>query len=531
MSIEVPNQRTHPEDSPPAAPPADPPPTSLIKGPLVDIKRSGAAPIDAGTAALFQALRNDFSPVVKAEVEWLDALLPFITEQGEPFVVAATPGGFDFAPLGSSDSRRLIGSYIVWRFDTPALKIVADFELLLKTLVDYAPTVELHNRFDRDKDDLLVDQGNGRQVRITADGIRSEPYDRPRFRRHPAHLPFGDPEDAEPTLELFEEGLGLSGDDLLLTVAACSAACVPETSKPILCVTGSPGAGKTTLSNRLVRLVDPSQTPTLGEPRNLRDLSQILAGRAVVSFDNLRNLSTSATDEYCRAVTGAQVETRKLFTDRGVVLFQIKCWTILNAIDPPSTRPDWLDRAIVLDLRRRPDFGSEVELRSRYERLLPRLRGALYRLTGAALSILGQVSQMGGERLADFANHGRAAARVLGLPETEFTDAYRRNRDRARQTQVEAEPWLELIVEQAQGFVGEDGAEEYQPADLLTALSRRATNRPRHVRKSLPKSPSWLTRKLRMHEAVLRDRGVRFETLHPDADRRVIRLYCVPNET
>lgn len=101
--------------------------------------------------------------------------------------------------LGISESRRLIGSYVIWRFDTPSFKVVAEFEGLLKALLDYAPTIELHNRFDRDEDDLLVDQGDGRPVRITADGFQSEPYDRPRFRRHPAMLSFADPEPAEPS--------------------------------------------------------------------------------------------------------------------------------------------------------------------------------------------------------------------------------------------------------------------------------------------------------------------------------------------
>lgn len=66
MSIEQPNQQQDKEKE-------NSPPTTLIRGPLVEIKRSGAGPLDPRVTAVLKSLRDDFSSVVKAEVEWLDA--------------------------------------------------------------------------------------------------------------------------------------------------------------------------------------------------------------------------------------------------------------------------------------------------------------------------------------------------------------------------------------------------------------------------------------------------------------------------
>src|SRR5262249_28537509 len=99
----------------------------------------------------------------------------------------------------------------------------------------------------------------------------------------------------------------------------------------------------------------------------------------LVALDTLSDLPPWLSDALCRLATGGGFGTRQLFTDDEEVIFDAQRPVLLNSIEELSSRPDLLDRALVLQL---PALGEEErqterDFWGRWEEARPRVLGAL----------------------------------------------------------------------------------------------------------------------------------------------------------
>jgi hypothetical protein len=224
-------------------------------------------------------------------------------------------------------------------------------------------------------------------------------------------------------------------------------------------------------------------------------------------LDNLSDLAPWLSDCLCRLATGGGFSTRELYSDSDETIFVAQRPAMLNGIDAVISRPDLLDRAIIIDLprisedRRRP----RREFWSAFEAARPRILGALLTAVSTALRRVGEVRLQALPRMADFATWAHAAEPALGLKSGEFLAAYGGNRAEAHDLALDASP----IAASVRALV-EPGEWSGTAAELLEALGRIADEATQRS-KVWPATPRTLSTALRRIAPNLRAIGVSVE--------------------
>ena len=243
-----------------------------------------------------------------------------------------------------------------------------------------------------------------------------------RFRRAAGMLALPEPARAGRVDDL--RGLVNVADDHAwrLLVAWLVMSLSPRGPYPFLGLNGEHGFAKTFTANRLRDLVDPNEAPNRAEPREPRDLVIAARNAWVLGFNNVSNLTPWLSDGLCRLATGSGFATRALHTDDDEVIFSAPRPIILNGIGEVVTRPDLLDRCLLLSLPTIPDAWrrNERELLQDFAALRPRVLGALLDAVSAALRNLDAAHLARAPRLADFARWVTAAEPALGWPAGTF---------------------------------------------------------------------------------------------------------------
>jgi hypothetical protein len=149
---------------------------------------------------------------------------------------------------------------------------------------------------------------------------------------------------------------------------------------PLLVLLGEHGSAKTTTARVLKRLIDPRELDVRAEPKDVRDLMIAVRTNWIIAFDNLSYLPPWLSDALCRLATGGGFGTRELHTDDEETIFVAKRPAVLNGIEQIVTRPDLLERSVLIqhppidEDSRRP----ESRLWTEFDTLLPQLLGAIF---------------------------------------------------------------------------------------------------------------------------------------------------------
>src|SRR5262245_41349554 len=298
----------------------------------------------------------------------------------------------------------------------------------------------------------------------------------------------------------------VSENDFVLVAAWLLGALRAGGPYPVLAIAGEQGSAKTVLSKLLRALIDPSVAPVRALPRDERELFISASNGHVLAFDNLSGLPPWLSDTLCRLTSGGAFSTRRLFTDQDEILITAARPVVLNGIEDIITRPDLVDRAILLTLapiaerHRRP----ETALWREFERARPHILGALLDAVTHGLHMLPHVRLQRLPRMADFALWATAcesAFRPVGTLET----AYSNNRRDAIENIVDADPVAVLVRE-----IMTDSAQWTGTAsDLLQVGFNVGGNAmAAWTRAGWPKSPRALAGRLRRAQTFLRTLGI-----------------------
>jgi hypothetical protein len=297
--------------------------------------------------------------------------------------------------------------------------------------------------------------------------------------------------------------------DFVLTVAWLLAALRSRGPYPVQALAGEHGVAKSTFTAILRALIDPNSTPLRALPREDRDLFIAATNSYVLAFDNVSGLRDWISDTLCRLATGGGFSTRQLYTDQDEILFEATRPIILNGIEEIVTRPDLIDRAIILTLepiakeKRRP----EEEFWAEFETTRPVILGALLDAVATGFKRLPNMQFEALPRMADFARWA-AACETAMWPEGTFMAAYAGNIESSVDSALEAHAVGTAVLEMMASLKEWSGTATTLLATLTTEVGETISHR-----KSWPKNPKAMSGSLRRASPLLRDRNidVRFE--------------------
>jgi len=127
---------------------------------------------------------------------------------------------------------------------------------------------------------------------------------------------------------------------------------IPEIPKPILMLHGEQGSAKSTLSELIKMVVDPSIIRTPAFSKDNSEFIQKLSHNYLSYFDNVSNIGDWISDQLCRAVTGSGFSNRELYTDDDDIIYNFKRCIGFNGINLAATKLDLLDRGLIIKLER-----------------------------------------------------------------------------------------------------------------------------------------------------------------------------------
>ena len=449
----------------------------------------------------------------------------FTDERGAPYVRLPVDGHLETLPVAGRHFR----SWLAHQFNLMTGKVPAG-----ATLKDALQVVEgralfgggrhrLSNRLARWNGFIWLDMADEdwRAVRIGPKGWKIEDNPPPLFRRY-AHQeaqvepePGGELADVLPLLNISDE------DAKVLLLVWLVVALVPDIPRAVVNLYGPQGSAKSMLTRLLRNLIDPSAVPIPRFPRSDAEMAQVLDHNCCAFFDNLSDLNQHRSDTLCRAVTGDGFSKRKLYSDDDDVLYQFRRLLVLNGINVPATRPDLLDRSILVNLKpiRKELRREERELIAEFDAIRPTLVGAMLDALSQAMHVVHDIKLTELERMADWTRWGCAAAEALGIGQDRFLGAYRRNRVGQNREALGSHPVGAAVL----AFMEDHDEWIGQPAVLLEELEKIAEEEKIDMRSKLwPGSASWLSKRLAEVETNLTEAGIMFS--RGAGDERRIRL-------
>lgn len=321
-------------------------------------------------------------------------------------------------------------------------------------------------------------------------------------------------------------------DKLLLKVYLISLF-IPEISKVILVVKGNGGGAKTTAFRMIKNIADPCNVDDFSFSKQINDIIQTLEHQHVVFFDNVSHISDEMSDLICRAVTGSGFSKRAHYTNDEDFLYKFKRCIGINGINLATTRPDFLDRSLVIKFKRIEESArrKEEDIKKEFETLRPFVLGYIFDTLVKVLKYKEEnkgkeILKNGLPRMADFAEWGEIISRCLGNKENEFIEAYGENRLDQNDEVIEASPVAEavllLMTERDQGFIWEG-----TPTKLYQELTDIVDQtKPELKRSNLwPKGSNKLTSKINEVIPNLKEKGIDVITGEKNREgNRIIRI-------
>ncbi|NOY42535.1 MAG: hypothetical protein GXP26_11955 [Planctomycetes bacterium] len=269
-------------------------------------------------------------------------------------------------------------------------------------------------------------------------------------------------------IDMLRELVNVRDEQFPLLVGSMVSYLSPSGPYPTTIITGEKGSAKSTLARLQRSFCDPSTVPLRCEPKDIRSLMVNARNNWAVTMDNVSKLPHWLSDSLCRLSTGGGFSDRALYTNGDEFLMSAQRPVIMTSIADVATRPDLLDRSLVLELEA-ISTGSritEAEYWLEVELLRPQIFGALLEALSVALRRLPNIQLVDLPRMADFAKLVTAAEPALRMADGDFMTAYRGNQEDVRSTLLES-----VVAQAVVSLVDQVGHWKDSPAKTCEKLA------------------------------------------------------------
>lgn len=388
----------------------------------------------------------------------------------------------------------------------PKAKDLKNVMSILKSNASHeGPQVDLKNRVS-DKDSAIIyDLRDRRYVRTTAQGWEVVPAF-PLFYKHKHEKAQDEPVAGGDPWKVFDF-IPIAEEHRLLIMVYLVSLFVPRIAHPVLAAFGDKGSAKSFFCNVINKLVDPTLTEKVIQPKNERDLIQTLRQKYVTVLDNLSKIDNRVSDILCQVCTGASISYRQLYTDQGENIAQFRHVVIINSINLVIVNDDLMDRSIILRFHRisTKDREPEEELWEAFEAARPDILGGIFDTLVNAMAIYPTIKVKKWPRLADFAKWGYAIAEALGQSGEQFVEDFSKNVKRQNESVAEKNVLCQTVIR----LMSDKEVYLKTAGDALNALRSIAGEDAKD--ETFPKLPHLLYRGLEMLRSTLAEHDITFK--------------------
>jgi len=365
-------------------------------------------------------------------------------------------------------------------------------------------------------------------IKVTSDGYETIKKPGVYFRRPGSMLSIPElPEEGD--IALLQKHLDVDDETFLLILGFLVQALRPSGPYPVLVLYGEQGSAKSTRSEMLKMLIDPSTALLRSTPRNEDDLFVGCYNNWLLAFDNVSYMPQWLSDAYCKISTGGALAKRTHHTNDEETILVAERPLILNGIVEFVTRGDLGSRC--LDVRlpviRKSKRRPKKEVMADFEKDLPAIIAGLFKAVSVALGNIDSTKLDQLPRMADFAQWATAAEPGFRffreddsgnrLKDSErptknvnnvyqyvtFLEAYTGNIDEAIETTLEND----LVGSGILKLLSEKSSWKGTYAELLESLRDFLPN-PEKPPKKFPDTPRGLSDRVKRLMPLLREVGV-----------------------
>ena len=473
--------------------------------------------------------------LIKLALEKVEEL--FRTPEGDAYATVPIGNHFEHHELRARGFRSLLQRWFYERYEKPvgsqALQNAVG-NLEAKAQFD-GEERQVHVRLAEKNGRIYLDLADDewRVVEVNTQGWHILSRSPVVFRRPKALAPLTEPQQGG-SLDELATFTNLSNEDWVLLLAFLVSCLNPQGPFPVLVLTAEQGSGKSTQAKVIKSLVDPNTAPLRSEPHDTRDLMIAATHSWLLAFDNLSRIPPDMSDALCRLSTGGGFATRTLYQNDEETIFNAMRPVILTGIEELTTRPDLLDRAIIINLPRITEERrmTEREFWAMFEVKQPFILGALLDAVSSGLRKLPQVKLTETPRMADLATWATACEEGLGLEPGAFMKAYGENRSNANDLALDVSPLptaLQSFLEMQRPDSEETRTWEGTATELLECLNTRVNDNTSRLR-AWPKSASILGGALKRLAPNLREAGFGVEFVRSNR-QRIVRISLQPGVT
>lgn len=358
------------------------------------------------------------------------------TDDGQSYISMKCPpdGHVEHMPLKSKDTRNRFANFYYQKTKTASDGAALTSALaVLDGEAQKGPMYEVRIRIGGAEGTIFLDLGDPSwtAVAITAKGWKVIKHPPVKFRRTKGMLPLPVPvrggsldEDLRPLLN------ARSDETWLLIKGWLLGLLIPDGPHPILWIRGDQDTAKSYTQKLLRSVVDPSTLLNRRPAKRVEDLMIAASNNWVVSFDNMSKIGDDLSDDLCCVATGGGIAKRTHYTDSDETILEVCRPVVMNGIENIFTRPDLLDRAILITLPQIPPESRtpEVKLIAEFNENLRKILGALLDAAVIAMRDADKIVLQNPYRMAGFVKFATAG---LGDEGDAFQAAYKKNKDSA----------------------------------------------------------------------------------------------------